>query len=518
MEKRAVVSSFIFRFPRGPSSKPDVALFKRSDKVRTYRHHLAPIAGSIDHTDNSPLAAAWRELHEETTLDASTLSLWRTGKPFTFSDASVGREWTVNPFAFVLKAGSETAIHTDWECESWAWYDPQTVIDDAAKNTLGLVPRLTDSLRRVWFEGETSAGAGATLATGLTQLQTDRASGSRELTATAMGVFRDFVAQTRGRGGGALDEDWWRVVRMAAWHLVKNGRESMGAATLSAVVALLGEIEGIVRLGTLSVEGKWDRIMSTMETQLRDRSSRSNRLRDSFAEYLRATSQGKDRLTVMTTSSSSTIRDSLLHAYAALDLRTLEVRILESRPLFEGATLASALLEQFQSQLQSSSSNKTLHVQLYTDASAALAAEDVDILLLGADQISASKGVSNKIGSLPVALSVKHVSPSAKILVLSEVEKINSTGGGVVRDDHTEDNDPMEVMGTWIHDGVKGAQGLKSQASKAVSVEVRNVYFEWVPLNLVDALICEEGVLHDEGIRAKAQRLGELSQRYFEGL
>lgn len=37
LEKRAVVSSFIFKFPRGPSEKPVVALFKRSDKVRTYR-------------------------------------------------------------------------------------------------------------------------------------------------------------------------------------------------------------------------------------------------------------------------------------------------------------------------------------------------------------------------------------------------------------------------------------------------------------------------------------------------
>ena len=37
LEKRAVVSSFIFHFPKGPSEKPVVALFKRSDKVRTYR-------------------------------------------------------------------------------------------------------------------------------------------------------------------------------------------------------------------------------------------------------------------------------------------------------------------------------------------------------------------------------------------------------------------------------------------------------------------------------------------------
>lgn len=38
MTKRAVVSSFIFHFPPGQPTKPSVALFKRSEKVRTYRY------------------------------------------------------------------------------------------------------------------------------------------------------------------------------------------------------------------------------------------------------------------------------------------------------------------------------------------------------------------------------------------------------------------------------------------------------------------------------------------------
>jgi hypothetical protein len=35
-QKRNVVSSLIFTFPDDDSSKPKVALFRRSDKVRTY--------------------------------------------------------------------------------------------------------------------------------------------------------------------------------------------------------------------------------------------------------------------------------------------------------------------------------------------------------------------------------------------------------------------------------------------------------------------------------------------------
>ncbi|KAL5365867.1 hypothetical protein BJX96DRAFT_20326 [Aspergillus floccosus] len=515
LEKRAVVSSFIFRFPRG-QTKPDVALFKRSDKVRTYQHHLAPISGSIDRTDKEPLAAAWRELHEETTLTRTALALWRTGKPFSFSDASVGREWTVHPFAFRLKSEDDArAIHTDWEHESWGWYDPQRVIDEIG-GAHG-VPRLTDSLRRVWFEGETGERAGRTLATGLERLRTDHESGSRELTAIAIRVFGDFIAQSR-EGDDKLDEGWWRGVRMAAWHLIKNGRESMGAATLSAVLGVLTEMESVLQMQTESVEAKWERMLAVIDSQLQNRSSRATRLQKSFVEYLQSTfleSGQREKLTVLTTSASSTIRDSLLNAYAALDLDTLELRVLESRPLFEGATLAACVLSQFQFQFQSSP-DKHFHVKLYTDASAAVASEGVDIVLLGADQISATKGVSNKTGSLPLALSAKHMSPAVKIAVLSEVEKINGTGG-VVRDDHAEDNDPMEIVGTWKHDGVKGAQVLKEPGERA-TVEVQNTYFEWVPLDIVDAFVCEEGVMSEDDIRQKSEKLGELSRRYFGDL
>ncbi|KAL4891800.1 hypothetical protein BDV59DRAFT_58995 [Aspergillus ambiguus] len=514
LEKRAVVSSFIFRFPRGKSAKPDVALFKRSDKVRTYQHHLAPISGSIDRKDKDPLTAAWRELREETTLTPATLSLWRTGKPFSFSDASVGREWTIHPFAFRLKNDDDVqAIHTDWEHESWGWYDPQTVIDEVGSRHG--VPRLTDSLRRVWFEGETGERAGNTLATGLERLQADHESGSRELTAIAIQIFRDFIAQTRD-GDAALDDSWWRGLRMAAWHLVKNGRESMGAATLSAVLIVLSEVENILRQQE-SVQTRWHRMLAMIDSHLQSRSSRVKRLQKSLADYLQSyvlsTDQNKHHLTVLTTSASSTIRDSLLNAYAALDLHTLELRILESRPLFEGATLASSVLSQFKDQFQSSP-DKHLCIKLYTDASAAVASKDVDMVLLGADQISATKGVSNKTGSLPLALSAKHMSPAVKIAVLSEAEKINGTGG-VVRDDHTEDNDPSEIFNTWKHDGVKGIQKLEAPGSERATIEVQNIYFEWVPLEMVDAFVCEDGILSGDDIRHKSKDLAELSQRYF---
>ncbi|KAA8643993.1 hypothetical protein EYZ11_006586 [Aspergillus tanneri] len=512
LEKRDVVSSFIFHFPPGKPSNPVVALFRRSDKVNTYQHHLAPISGTISQKDKDPLTAAWRELAEETTLTPSNLTLWRTGKPFTFRDPSVGREWTVHPFAFRLD-GPESAIQTDWEHERWEWYDPRAVRDEA---NFGGVPRLKESLCRVWFEGAMSEPASQILSTGLNRLRTDHKSGANELTAIALNVFRDFIMHTRN----ALDETWWTTVRMVAWHLVKNGRESMGAATLNAVLAVLTEIEKILQVrGDMAVtEQEWDRILPMMDFQVSKRASNKKRVMKSFTSYLRSRFLGNgmgETLTILTMSSSSTIQDSILDAFAALDIQMLELRVLESRPLFEGTSYASSILCRLKSQFQTSD-KKTLKVRMYTDASAALAAEGVDIVLLGADRISAQKGVSNKTGSLPLVLSTKQVAPSVQVVVLSGLEKINGTSG-FIDDDEPEDYGPAEVVNTWRNDGIEGVDILE-QAMENGIVEVENVYFEWVPFSLVDAFVCEDGILDVGSLQERSRQLREMVDRYFGDL
>ncbi|PWY89629.1 nagb/rpia/CoA transferase-like protein [Aspergillus sclerotioniger CBS 115572] len=520
LEKRSVVSSFIFNFPKGPCEKPVVALFKRSEKVRTYSHHLAPISGSVSRSDSSELEAAWRELSEETSLDNSSLTLWRTGKPFTFEDPSVNREWTVHPFAFKLKDPSEggsgeSAIKIDWEHEGWGWYDPYSVLKDEKLET---VPRLQDSLRRVWFEGDLSERAGKALSLGLERIRNDHESGAQELTAIALMAFRDFIIFTEN---GINSKEWWNTARMAAWHIIKNGRESMGAATMNALLSVLDEMEDILKDEETSSEHKWERVLSMLDHHLTSRKSRAMQVKDAFANYLRFRflhhGETLDKLTILTVSASSTIRDSILDAYASLDIRKLELRILESRPLFEGTSIGSSLLSNYKSRFIDTP-GKDLKVKIYTDASAALAAADVDLLLLGADRISPTKGVSNKTGSLPAVLCTKHVSPNAQIAVLSDLEKINCASS-MIDDDRYEDNDPMEVISAWRNDGVNAARVLEDSMKEDTStVEVKNTYFEWVPLYFVDAFVSEEGVMDESRIREKSKELGETMKRFFDDL
>lgn len=98
------------------------------------RHRWAVVSGSIDPEDPSPQAAAWREIREETTLTPSSLELMRQGKSYVLPDESIGREWTIYPFAFRLKEAGEggrgeEAIELNWEHDTWAWYDPFEVED-----------------------------------------------------------------------------------------------------------------------------------------------------------------------------------------------------------------------------------------------------------------------------------------------------------------------------------------------------------------------------------------------------
>ncbi|KAJ5160919.1 uncharacterized protein N7482_007923 [Penicillium canariense] len=515
LQRRSVVSSFIFSVANGC---PRVALFRRSDKVRTYRNHLAPISGGIEQHE-LPITAAWRELKEETGLTSKDMALWRHGKPYTFSDSSVGRQWTIYPFAFRLKGpdeggSGEAAIKIDWEHEGWSWYDPNQVVDDGH---FGGVPRLAESLRRVWFEMGMNDDASRALRSGLEQLKTDHSSGSHELTSIALKAFRDVLAHLED------DPKWWETTRIAAWHLWKNGRESMGSATLNALLAVLADIDKIT--SQKSEKPQWDRILTVVDHHLERRRETASHIKDAFNAYLQEEylpvfrEQGKNTLTLLTLSASSTIRDSILDAFASLPISIshLDLRVLESRPLFEGASMASSLLSGFESKF-SPSSGRHLTLSVYTDASVALAAKDVDFVLLGADRIASSGSVSNKTGSLPAVLCVKHMSSSVQVLVFGELEKVAEPGA---EDDHQpEENDPMEVMSAWVDCGIKGVnvlqEGLRGGHPETSSshVEVKNVYFEWVKADLVDAFITEDGTLGVTDIYQRALKVKQRADRY----
>ncbi|ENH73709.1 Putative translation initiation factor eIF-2B subunit 2 [Fusarium oxysporum f. sp. cubense race 1] len=462
LKHRDVATSFIFRFPAdGEAKKPQVALFRRSGHVNTYQHKYAGISGSVDDTDADPLATAWRELAEETTLTHDSLRLFRKGKPFSFADESIGREWTVNPFGFVLKSESdggrgEAGIKIDWEHEGYEWFDPDAINDS---NDFEGVPRILESLRRVWFNVDLGEVAGNTLSRGLVALQEDHESGARQLATKALDTYIDVIKKL-----DSTDQvQWWNNIRFAGWHLWKNGRESMGASILNVVLSALD----IVQDGIPPSE-----------------------------QHL----SGGGPLKILTLSSSSTITSAITHVMGNTS-RPVEVHVLESRPLFEGVKMAQSIAS-----CANNSKAKTRLI-IHTDASVGIAAKDIDIVLIGADLIDKTAAVSNKVGSLPVVLTAKYVSPKAKIVILSEKEKVLPFAPP-----GQEENDSCEVMQAW---------GDLSSAAREVPhslVTVKNVYFEWVSPDLIDHYITEDGVTGRVGMSNYAQEVEKKADQYFTNL
>ncbi|RFU81032.1 translation initiation factor eif-2b subunit family [Trichoderma arundinaceum] len=506
LKKSAVAVSFIFKFPDGNvSRRPQVALFRRSGEVNTYRHKYAPISGGVEVTDANPLATAWRELREETTLTSTSLRLFRQGKPYSFTDAEVGRIWTINPFSFILKSHQEgglgvEGIKIDWEHEGYEWFDPDEVTDDGSSQG---VPRLKESLRRVWFDIDLGKDAGSALAAGLRALQGDHESGARQLASKALDIYLDVISKV-----AAGDRDaWWKNVRFAGWHLWKNGRESMGAPILSVILSSLDIIEKKLQLlphGTLSKDAI-EQACSSIKHFGRTRQQSGSKIGNAFASFLNQHFPINDEpVKIVTLSSSSTITSSISHILSSASAsHPLDIHILESRPLFEGVKVA----QRISSLLQTAKSNNATTITLHTDASAALASQNAHVLLLGADLIDKSGNVSNKTGSLPAVLAARHVSPKVKVVVLSEKEKILP-----FEPPGHEENDSEELVRVWGEVFDLGSEtGLQD-------VNIKNVYFEWVPANLIDVYLTEDGVEGTEDVERWAGEVQQKASHFFDDL
>jgi translation initiation factor 2B subunit (eIF-2B alpha/beta/delta family) len=436
----------------------------------------------------------------------------------------VRREWTVFPFLFRLKtAADEQRVQIDWGHEGWGWYDPDAVIRGVMDNLEG-VPRLAESLRRVWFEANLGPKASRVLSDGLEALAYDYESGSRQLAGSALQTLRGVVAELDVPDNGPTEELWLKM-RSSAWHLWQNGRESMGAAIMSALLSALAGMEQTMQKthqDTLRVA-----VLGELDDRIAARQESAKLISQAFSTYLERTFADNlashKPLSILTLSESSTIRQGLQHATLTCGF-ALDIRILESRPLFEGISLAGGVAEDLTA--GPSWTSQTHKITVYSDASAALASSNIDVVLLGADRIAASGTVSNKSGSLPATLSAKHVSPLVKVVVLGESDKIALPGR--LEDHVVEDNDPAQLSRAWQAEynsqRVRSAATtlLHAQASSetdmTVRIETRNVFFEWVPARLIDAYVTEFGEWGGQQISQHSAELEAEKKRFFGSL
>ena len=310
----------------------------------------------------------------------------------------------------------------------------------------------------------------------------------------------------------------------------------MGAAITTAIVNALQmvlnpnektRIEARGACGTMGTgselieEGLWilQRLPSRRRhgTMLQIGAQLRNFLRERFVQNI-SNLRGNCVIKILTLSCSSTIRTALgamlekememEHREPQVKRRPLRIilKIMESRPLGEGVQMARGLIklaERFRYA-------HMLQIEIASDASVAMLAKDIDIVLLGADRISDLGDVSNKIGSLPAVLCAKTMSNHAIVVAVSELEKIAKPGDMV---EFSEENDVAELTNVWGSDKEMETRAL--QGLWRDMVKIRNVYFERVPAQYIHCYVCEDGPLGVEDVRRRSKLVLESEKELF---
>lgn len=367
------------------------------------------------------------------------------------------------------------------------------------------------------------------LETALSILRDDHESGAQLLARKALELLLENVNSVELSKIKSPDE-FWREIRWIAWHLAKNGRPSMGSAVEASLFQSLDVARKSFELLGLKLKDGFETdlhsLKEILESALLERistlqhslSTLSNRFVDFIEKDQEGYEGGAPKTTnIITLSASGTITTSLSNLIRthAKSGRRIKLTILESRPKFEGVKVVNKLLDSFNSDPEIM---EILKVEIVSDASIATVLEDAHYLLLGADKVLSDGSVSNKIGSLVAAIVAKwkqsEQSSKCKVLALYQSDKItNSSSDG--EHSKVENNDPGEVMESWPTNFTEETMDAKRIGWK---VEVRNVYFEWVPGHLIDAHVSERGVLSLRDVRKIGNETWELEESLFKDL
>lgn len=174
---------------------------------------------------------------------------------------------------------------------------------------------------------------------------------------------------------------------------------------------------------------------------------------------------------VFTHSCSSTVLHALTDARR--DGRAFEAVCTESRPLYEGFQMAGRLRD------------AGIAVQVEVDAASIYRVKDAGLVMVGADCLS-PLGLVNKVGTYGLALAARErrvpfyaLCSTDKLLGLKMVEAFR-----ILRKDARE---------VWPH----APEG----------VEVVNFYFDTTPLDLLTAIVTEEGVLRGSDLMRRFQTM-----------
>lgn len=272
-------------------------------------------------------------------------------------------------------------------------------------------------------------------------LKEDRKSGASELAAKALSIVEDLVR--------SADKPPLLLIKELkdVGDKMVNAQPTM--ATIKNVISKL-----IARAERIYEEEPYllkDKLLSNIR-ELRERIDKSmSKIPSMFSNLVRKCSS------IATISYSKTVYNVILHLHKHKLVN--HVLVSESRPLYEGRYLAEDL------------SKKGVNVTLITDASIGYFLDISDMALVGADAVLTTGHLVNKVGTYLLALSCKH--KGKPFYVACESIKVLDIAVNEIK---IKEMDREEIV------------------KDEVPFEVKNVYFDVTPPELIDAIITESGI------------------------
>jgi ribose 1,5-bisphosphate isomerase len=417
--------------------KGKICLVRRSPDVSTYQGHWSGISGYLE---GDPAEHFMVELQEETSLTPYEYTLIRQAEPYVIPDEPRGHFWHVHPF--LCEVDDPTKIRLDWENTELQWIEPEEI---RHKQTVPALWEVYERVSRLPLEKQVVFFQ--------QQLKEDMHSGARQIAIRALEFLLEVCENTNAASSATLLDD----LRYFCGQ-ISTVRPSMAiiSTTLELVLMDLKDVS------CLDVKAAGSRICQIVRWHRQE----MERSIDSAVRHLNYIIP--EGATVLVHSYSS----SVISAFDILREKQCAVVVTEARPAMEGRITAKT------------AAHKGMSVTLITDALAAHALSEVDVVLLGADSIEQDGSVVNKAGSCLVAQAAH--AAGVKVYIIAEMRKISLR------------NEPVE-----LEEG--GPQEVWQDAPTGVGV--RNVYFDRTLPRYITGIILENDIVEPYQIRMTAHSM-----------
>lgn len=426
---KKIVTSFL-------TIKGKVLILKRSRRVGSYKRKWSGVSGYLEESDSSPLERARQELLEEVGLTSDKLRFVRQGDPLITPDRKFKIFWVVNPFLFEAFSNK---IRLDWENEEYRLVRPGEL------EKYNSVPGLIDALQRV-LPTESRYVVPIETSRLINRIIEDKVHGAHFLSLGALRALRHCLWEIRSSDPMVIFNELREVGFKLAY-----ARPSMTPIFNSVCSALYYIQAAIARNSSKQL------VRSTLIQKMQEI---ENTLATRFKKTVQNTAKlVKSDYTILTHSFSLTVFEALREAFQTR--RKFGVIVTESRPLFEGRRLATALSE------------LGVKITLVTDSAVGRVCGEADLVLVGADSVLYNGSVVNKVGTYLISLSAEE--NKKPFYIACEKNKFNVKHYLLGKLD-LEEKSPSEV---W---NVSNSQ-----------IEVRNPYFDLTPAHAISKIITEDG-------------------------